>query len=98
MHEAIRQQLKPGAKVRVTQQIAARQRTWMTEVDGTVVRYEQKQTGSWYAHAKDDRLWLDRLTLRKSDGELIKLNLDEYTHIEIAGEGNATAAAVGQAK
>lgn len=38
MHEAIRQQLKPGVKVRVTQQIAARGRTWMAEVDGTIVR------------------------------------------------------------
>jgi hypothetical protein len=91
MYEAIRQQLKPGVKVRVTQQIAARGRTWMSEVDGTIVRYEQKQTGSWYAHAKNDRLWLDRLTLRKSDGELTKLNLDEYTHIEIDGAGAASA-------
>lgn len=85
MQEPIRQQLKPGVNVRVIQQIAARGRTWTSEVDGTVLNYEQKQTGSWFAHSKNDKLWLDRLTLRKHDGEIVKLNLDEYSHIEITG-------------
>jgi hypothetical protein len=92
MHESIRQQLKPGAQVRVTQQIAARGRTWTSEVDGTVLHYEQKQTGSWFAHSKNDKLWLDRLTLRKTDGEIVKLNLDEYSHIEIAEAAGVAAA------
>jgi hypothetical protein len=75
--------LKPGQQVRVIQQIAARDHTWTSDVRGTVVDYSQKQTGSWYAHSKDDKLWLDRLTLRKLDGELITLNLDEYSVVEI---------------
>ncbi len=40
------------------------------------------QTGSWFAHAKDDQLWLDRLELRLDDGEITVLNLDQYTAIE----------------
>ena len=44
--------LKPGVQVRVTQQIPARDYTWTTQVNGTVVRYEQCTTGSWYAHSK----------------------------------------------
>lgn len=75
--------LKVGQQVRVLQQIAARDHTWTSDVRGTVVDYSQKQTGSWYAHSKDDKLWLDRLTLRKLDGELITLNLDEYSVVEI---------------
>ena len=75
--------ITPGMKVKVTQQIAARHYAWTTEVIGTVLEYSQKETGSWYAHAKDDRLWLDRLKLQKEDGELMTLNLDEYTHIEV---------------
>jgi hypothetical protein len=75
--------LLAGQNVRVTQQIAARDHTFTTDVRGTVVEYSQKQTGSWYAHSKDDKLWLDRLTLRKADGELITLNLDEYSVVEI---------------
>src|SRR4051812_39738235 len=83
MDLAIRNELKPGTAVRVVQQIAARHYTWTSDVRGTVVEFGQKQTGSWYAHAKDDKLWLDRLTLRKVDGELITLNLDEFSHIEL---------------
>jgi hypothetical protein len=75
--------LAVGQTVRVLQQIAARDHTFTTETIGTVVDYSQKQTGSWYAHSKDDKLWLDRLTLRKVDGELITLNLDEYSVVEV---------------
>lgn len=92
MDDAIRKGLRPGVRVKVTQQIAARNHTWTSDVAGTVVEYRQKQTGSWYAHSKDDKLWLDRLQIRKDDGELTTLNLDEYSHIEILGDGAAPAA------
>lgn len=83
MDVEIRNQLKPGVKVCVTQQIAARDYSLPTDVRGTVVAFEQKRTGSWFAHSKGDKLWLDRLVLRKDDGEISTLNLDEFTHIEI---------------
>jgi hypothetical protein len=75
--------LTPGMKVKITQQLAARDYSWSTIVRGTVVEFSQKQTGSWYAHSKNDKLWLDRLTLRKDDGEISTLNLDDYSLIEI---------------
>ena len=83
MDDSVRTALRPGVRVKVTQQIAARDHTWTSEVRGTILEYEQKQTGSWYAHSKNDKLWLDRLSLRKDDGELTTLNLDDYSHIEI---------------
>jgi len=83
MDPLIRNELKPGANVRVIQQIAARHYALTSDVRGVVVEYSQQQTGSWYAHSKDDKLWLDRLTLRKPDGELITLNLDEFSHVEV---------------
>ena len=73
-------------RVKVTQQIAARHYALTSEVRGTVVEYQQKRTGSWYAHSKDDKLWLDRLALRKDDGELTTLNLDSSSRIETLGE------------
>jgi hypothetical protein len=83
MEDSVRSSLRPGVRVKVTQQIAARDHTWTSEIRGTILEYEQKQTGSWYAHSKNDKLWLDRLRLRKDDGELTTLNLDDYSHIEI---------------
>jgi len=83
MEAATRPKLIPGTRVKVTQQLAARDYTWSTIVRGTIVDFSQKQTGSWYAHSKNDKLWLDRLTLRKDDGEISTLNLDDYSLVEI---------------
>jgi hypothetical protein len=78
-----RKQIISGAKVKVTQQIVARGYTLPAIVRGTVLNYSQKETGSWFAHSRDDKLWLDRLTLRKEDGEITTLNLDEFSRVEI---------------
>ena len=37
----------------------------------------------WFAHSKNEKLWLDRLKIQKEDGELTTLILDEYSHIEV---------------
>src|SRR3712207_5019010 len=91
MDEQVRQKLVPGARVKVTQQIAARDYTWTTPVEGTVVDFQQKQTGSWYAHSKHDKLWLDRLVIRKTDGEISTLNLDDYSRVEVQAESTPAA-------
>ncbi len=76
--------LAVGSRVRVTQQIPQRDGDcWVTETEGVVESFEQKKTGSWYAHAKDDRLWLDRLTVRLDDGEVVVINLDRYSKVEL---------------
>jgi hypothetical protein len=93
MDDALQTDLRPGARVKVTQQIAARDYSLGTEVVGTVVGFEQKQTGSWYAHSKNDKLWLDRLLLKLDDGELTTLILDDYSHVEILQPATASAAA-----
>ncbi len=72
----------PGTRVRVTQQLPRRNGAWTNSVEGVITRFQQAKTGSWYAHAKDDQLWLDRLELRLDDGELVILNLDQYSVIE----------------
>ena len=83
MDPATRQQLVPGTRVKVTQQIAGRDYAWPADVKGVVVDFKQSPTGSWFAHSKGDRLWLDRLVLRKDDGEITTLILDDYTRIEL---------------
>jgi hypothetical protein len=75
---------QPGTRVRVTQQIAQRDRVWTNTIEGVITRFQQAKTGSWFAHAKDDQLWLDRLELRLDDGELCILNLDQFSVIEDA--------------
>lgn len=84
----MRKELVPGVKVEVVQQIPHRDRVWTNTVVGTIVAYEQRQTGSWFAHARSDKLWLDRLILRKADGEVTTLNLDEYSVVKVLGPGS----------
>jgi hypothetical protein len=79
------QAFAPGTRVQVTQQLPAVRHVSTTTVEGTVLRFRQSQTGSWFAHALHDRLWLDRLELRMDDGEVTVLNLDQYTVIVPVG-------------
>ncbi|MHC4833014.1 MAG: hypothetical protein ACYTFH_03785 [Planctomycetota bacterium] len=79
-----------GTRVRVVQQMPQGDRVWTTATEGVVVRYRQAKTGSWFAHGRDDKLWLDRLELRLDDGELVTLNLDQYSVVEeVASAGDA---------
>jgi len=70
-----------GQRIRVTQSIVGRDRTWSCQVEGTVQSCKVEPTGSWYAHGKNDKLWLLRLRLRKDDGELTALILDANSKI-----------------
>jgi len=75
----------PGTRLRITQQLPHLGNggpTFSTTVEGTIVGFEQQKTGSWFAHSKDHKLWLDRLQIRKDDGEIVFLNLDQYSVID----------------
>ena len=78
--------IAPGMRVRITQTVQLGSLTNTTTFEGEVLRIGQQKTGSWFAHGKDDKLWLDRVELKKADGELVKVNLDKRTDIEILGE------------
>lgn len=78
--------ISPGQRVRVTQNVP-RQKfsggTMSAVVEGVVVKLEDQKTGSWFAHGKNDKLWLSRLELRADDGEQIVLNIDQHSAVEV---------------
>ncbi len=78
--------LQPGTRVRVTQIIRGRDTEWTTHVEGELLSHGAEKTGSWFAHGRDDRVWLDRIRLRKDDGEVTVLNLDQYSQVTILQE------------
>lgn len=75
--------MKPSQRVRVLQTIRMREGDWQTGVEGEIVSVESKPTGSWFAHGKDDKLWLTRLRIRKDDGELVDLILDRDSVVTV---------------
>jgi hypothetical protein len=82
---------QPGALVRITQQIPRRTGVYTAQITCRVIRQERQNSGSWYARNPRDKVWLDRLIVRKENGETSILNLDEYTAVEIL-EGPPTVA------
>jgi hypothetical protein len=75
-------QIEAGMRIRVTQQLVRGTERSAVSVEGEVLRVGQQKTGSWFAHAKDKKLWLDRVELRLDDGELVTLNLDRFSVVE----------------
>ncbi len=71
----------PGTPVCVKQRVCRREGDIEVEVVGVVEGWEEAPTGSWYAHGRGARLWLKRLRLRKADGELTLLVVDDSTQI-----------------
>jgi hypothetical protein len=78
------EQIEVGRRVRVTQQIPTGTGVHTTTVEGEVVSHGKGKTGSWFAHTADGKLWLDRLELRKDDGEFVVCNLDRYSRVDPA--------------
>tara|TARA_R110002073_G_scaffold118918_1_gene258705 strand:+ start:627449 stop:627706 length:258 start_codon:yes stop_codon:yes gene_type:complete len=72
-----------GSMVRVTGQLALGDGPSEFVVEGEILRMGQQKTGSWYAHSKDKKLWLDRLELKKIDGEIVLVNLDDQSQVEV---------------
>ncbi len=70
-----------GTPVCITEKIRRRDRTTETRTCGTIDVWEELPTGSWFSHRKRDRLWLRRLKLRKVDGEISLLVVDDATSI-----------------
>ncbi|MGJ8637198.1 MAG: hypothetical protein ACSHX5_10170 [Phycisphaerales bacterium] len=74
-----------GSRVRVSQQVMLHDSAQVTSVEGVVLRVGQQKTGSWFAHGRDKKLWLDRVELRKDDGELVVVNLDQHSRVDVIG-------------
>ncbi len=71
----------PGTPVCVKQTVRRRERSYEAEVVGVVEAWEDLPTGSWFASGRKDKLWLTRLKLRKVDGEITLLVIDDGTEI-----------------
>lgn len=83
--------LEPGTRIRVHQEIDRREGNWTHDVEGEVVWVRSEPTGSWHAHGKNDKLWLYRIRLRKPNGELTTLVVDQHTRIDVLNGGASDA-------
>ena len=71
--------LKPGDRIEVWHLVAVGPETWTTTTSGTVVATERGRHGLHFRRNFDDKVFSDFIRLRRDDGELTTVALDEFT-------------------
>lgn len=77
-------ELQPGDRVHVVHHMKIGFREYESRTSGIVVSKERRECGmeGGWRRNWDDRYWFDHLVLRKDDGELTTVTIDEYTEIQ----------------
>ena len=73
--------LSEGTAVRVIQGIHQSDPSYRAETVGVIEAWYEEPTGAWFAHGRNGKLWLQRLRLRKADGEASVLTIDDQTRL-----------------
>jgi len=76
--------LKPGDSVEVKHEMKVGLRRWTTTTRGRVVAVERRRHGLHFRRNTDDKVWSDCLVLRRDDGEVTTVTVDEFTRIQPA--------------
>jgi hypothetical protein len=76
-----RERLPKGTQARVVQGIHQEDPSYTAETVGVIEAWEEEPTGAWFAHDPEGRLSLQRLRLRKPDGEVSVLTIDDQTEV-----------------
>lgn len=72
-------QLKPGDVVEIEHEVKVGFQSWKTTTKGEVVRIERRRHGLHNRRNHDDKVFSDLVVLRRADGELTTLTLDEFS-------------------
>jgi ribosomal protein L34 len=80
------EQLKVGDLVELKHQVRVGFRQWETTTTGRVVRAERRRHGLHFQRQYDDKVFSDLLVLRREDGELTSVTLDEYSQLQKLSE------------
>ena len=75
------EQLRPGDQVQLKHQITVGFQHWETTTTGQVVRAQRRRHGLHYQRNHDDKSFSDVIVLRREDGELTTVTLDEFSEL-----------------
>ncbi len=79
----------PGTRVRVIQYVRVAHRQWLTEVTGTVELEGLRPVGGMEMGGKSLYCHQPTLRLRKEDGEVTEVALDENSKVEVLDDHDA---------
>lgn len=78
--------LSIGSQVEITRRVKIGKHTWESVASGTVVEKNRRPTSIHTERAPDNHVYVDALILRRTDGEITTVTLDESSEIKILEE------------
>jgi len=75
-------ELQPGDRVELTHEVKVGFNSWNTTTVGTVVKTERRRHSLHYQRNNDDKVYSDVIVLRREDGELSTVTLDEFSQLK----------------
>jgi hypothetical protein len=85
------EQLQEGDRVEIRHEVKVGFRSWPAITQGTLVRKERCRHSLHYQRNFDDKVYSDMLVLRRADGELTTITLDEFTDLRLIAESAETS-------
>ena len=73
------QSLEPGDRVQLRHEVKVGFRSWETVTVGAVVEAQRRRHGLHHRRNFDDKAFSDVIVLRREDGELTTVTLDEFS-------------------
>jgi len=74
-------ELVVGDRVEVVHELKVGFRTWSTTTVGTLVSKDRRRHSLHFQRNFDDKVFSDLLVLRRDDGELTTVTLDEFSEL-----------------
>lgn len=75
------QQLQPGDQVVIEHEVKVGFNSWKTTTTGEVVRTDRRRHSLHYQRNHDDKVYSDIIVLKRVDGELTTVTLDEFSEL-----------------
>jgi hypothetical protein len=73
--------LQPGDRVEVKHEVKVGFRSWTTTTLGAVVSKDRRRHSLHFNRNFDDKVYSDVLILKRDDGELTTVTLDEFSEL-----------------
>jgi len=71
--------LRPGDRIEVDHDVRVGFRSWRAKTEGVVVEIDRRRHGLHTDRNFDDKVFSDVIVLRRDDGELTTVALDEFS-------------------
>jgi len=71
--------LRPGDRIELEHEVKVGSRRWQSKTEGTVVNTERRRHSLHFRRNDDDKVYSDLIVLKRDDGELTTVTLDEFS-------------------